>query len=80
MGTTSTTVRQRAVPEALQGRIGSVYLVAVQGGIAIGAALGGLISSIWGVASAYWFAFAISAELLAAIWRELRHIAEAPTA
>ena len=52
----------------------------MQGGIAIGAALGGLISSIWGVASAYWFAFAISAELLAAIWRELRHIAEAPAA
>jgi MFS family permease len=77
-GTTSTTVRQRAVPAALQGRIGSVYLVAVQGGIAIGAALGGLISSIWGVASAYWFAFAISAAALAAIWRELRHIAEAP--
>lgn len=79
-GTTSTTVRQRAVPEALQGRIGSVYLVAVQGGIAIGAAIGGVVSSLWGVASAYWFAFAISAILLAAIWRELRHIAEVPAA
>jgi len=79
-GTTSTTVRHRAVPEVLQGRIGSVYLVAVQGGIALGAGLGGLISSVWGVASAYWFAFAISAVLLAAIWRELRHIAEAPAA
>jgi predicted MFS family arabinose efflux permease len=77
-GTTSTTVRQRAVPAALQGRIGSVYLVAVQGGIAIRAALSGLISSLWGVASAYWCAFAISATVLAAIWRSLRHIAEAP--
>lgn len=77
-GTTSTTVRQRAVPAALQGRISSVYLVAVQGGIAIGAALGGVISSIWGVARAYWFAFAISAAALAAIWRELRHIEEDP--
>lgn len=38
---------------SLQGRIGSVYLVAVQGGIALGAGLGGLISSVWGVASAY---------------------------
>jgi predicted MFS family arabinose efflux permease len=62
----------------LQGRIGSVYLVAVQGGITIGAALSGLISSIWGMASACWFAFAISTAVLAAIWRELRHIAEAP--
>jgi predicted MFS family arabinose efflux permease len=77
-GTTSTTVRQRAVPAALHGRIGSVYLVAVQGGIAIRAALSGLISSLWGVASAYWCAFAISATVLAAIWRSLRHIAEAP--
>jgi predicted MFS family arabinose efflux permease len=73
-------VRQRAVPAALQGRIGSVNLVAVQGGITIGAALGGLISSIWGVASAFWFAFAISAAVLASSWRELCQIAEAPAA
>ena len=35
-GTTSTTVRQRVVPPALQGRVTSVYLIGVQGGIVAG--------------------------------------------
>ena len=35
-GTTSTSVRQRAVPAQFQGRVGSVYLTGVVGGIVIG--------------------------------------------
>ena len=35
-GTTSRTVRQRAVPTELQGRVGSVYPIGVIGGIVAG--------------------------------------------
>ena len=48
-GTTSMTVRQRAVPTELQGRVGSVNLVGVYGGLVIGAAIGGLLAQHWGV-------------------------------
>jgi MFS-type transporter involved in bile tolerance (Atg22 family) len=74
-GTTSTTVRQRAVPAEFQGRVSSVYLTGVVGGIVIGSALGGLVASFWGVTAPFWFAFAGSAVILAVIWRSLLEIA-----
>ncbi len=74
-GTTSTSVRQRAVPAEFQGRVGSVYLTGVVGGILIGSAVGGLVASAWGVTAPFWFAFAGSAIMLAVIWRSLLHIA-----
>ena len=76
-GTTSTSVRQRAVPAQFQGRVGSVYLTGVVGGMVIGSALGGLVASAWGVTAPFWFAFAGSALILALIWRSLLHIAHA---
>jgi MFS family permease len=76
-GTTSTSVRQRAVPAHFQGRVGSVYLTGVVGGIVIGSALGGLVASAWGVTAPFWFAFAGSAVILAVIWRSLLNIAHA---
>jgi predicted MFS family arabinose efflux permease len=76
-GTTSTSVRQRAVPTEFQGRVGSVYLSGVVGGIVIGSLLGGLVGSAWGVTAPFWFAFAGSAIMLAVIWRSLLQIAHA---
>jgi MFS family permease len=76
-GTTSTSVRQRAVPTEFQGRVGSVYLSGVIGGIVIGSVLGGLVASAWGVTAPFWFAFAGSAIMLAVIWRSLLQIAHA---
>jgi MFS family permease len=76
-GTTSTSVRQRAVPTEFQGRVGSVYLSGMVGGIVIGSVLGGLVASVWGVTAPFWFAFAGSAIMLAVIWRSLLHIAHA---
>jgi MFS family permease len=76
-GTTSTSVRQRAVPAEFQGRVGSVYLTGVVGGIVIGSAIGGLVASAWGVTAPFWFAFGGSAVILAAIWRSLLQIAHA---
>ena len=74
-GTTSSTVRQRAVPTEFQGRVSSVYLTGVVGGIVIGSAIGGLVASVWGVTAPFWFAFGGSAIILAVIWRSLLDIA-----
>ena len=79
-GTTSVTVRQRAVPIELQGRVGSVNTVGVYGGLVVGSALGGLLAQQFGVTAPFWFAFAGSALFLVAIWRELAHIAHADEA
>jgi predicted MFS family arabinose efflux permease len=76
-GTTSSAVRQRAVPTEYQGRVSSVYLTGVVGGIVIGSALGGVVATIWGVAAPFWFAFAGSAVLLVLLWRSLLQIAHA---
>ena len=76
-GTTSTSVRQRAVPAEFQGRVGSVYLTGTVGGIVIGSAIGGVVASLWGVTAPFWFGFAGSAIILAFIWRSLLQIAHA---
>lgn len=74
-GAVSQTVRQRATPMDLQGRVGSVYMVCV-----IGQALGGWIAESWGLTAPFWFAFVGSAITLALVWRQLPAIAhtEAP--
>jgi MFS family permease len=81
-GTTSRTVRMRAVPLGLQGRVGGVYAVGLFGGILLGQAVGGVVARIWGVTGPFWFAFAGSAVLLVLLWRALGHVAHAddPTA
>lgn len=76
-GTTARAVRQRAVPNELQGRVTSVYLLGVQGGIVAGSALGGVIADAWGVTAPFWFAFVGSAVLVVLMWRSFSHIAHA---
>lgn len=76
-GTTSVTVRQRAVPRALQGRVGAVNTVGVFGGLVLGSGLGGVLAEHWGVTAPFWFAFAGSAVFVVLIWRQLRHVAHA---
>jgi len=76
-GTISTTVRQRLVPHSLQGRVGSVNMVGVFGGMVIGQALGGVIAQAWGLTAPWWFAFAGAAITLAVMWRQISHIAAA---
>jgi predicted MFS family arabinose efflux permease len=73
--TTSRTVRMRAVPMNLQGRVGSVYAIGVFGGIVAGQALGGVIARIWGITGPFWFAFVGSGVLVVLIWRSLSLIA-----
>ena len=74
-GTTSVTVRQRAVPRELQGRVGSVNTVGVFGGLVVGSGLGGILAQQFGVTAPFWFAFAGSAVFVVLIWRQLAHIA-----
>jgi predicted MFS family arabinose efflux permease len=76
-GTTSSSVRQRAVPAEFQGRVAGVYLTGMVGGIVIGSALGGVVASLWGITAPFWLAFAGSAVILAFIWRSLPNIAHA---
>jgi predicted MFS family arabinose efflux permease len=79
-GTTSVTVRQRAVPRHLQGRVGSVNLVGTFGGLVIGAGIGGLVAQRFGVTGPFWFAFAGSALFVVLIWGQLRHVAHTDAA
>ena len=74
-GTTSATVRQRAVPTELQGRVGGVNMLGVCGGLVIGAAIGGPLARYGGVTAPFWFAFAGSALFVVLIWGQLVHIA-----
>ena len=76
-GTISTTVRQRLVPRELQGRIASVNMVGVFGGLVIGQALGGIIAQVWGLTAPWWFALAGASLTLVLVWRSISHIAAA---
>jgi predicted MFS family arabinose efflux permease len=76
-GTTSTVVRQRAVPDAVLGRVTGVYRVAIVGGIVIGTPIGGLLASTFGITAPFWFGFVGSALLVAILWRQFEHIVHA---
>ena len=73
-GTTSTVVRQRAVPDALLGRVGGVYRVAIIGGLVIGTPIGGLLARNFGITAPFWFAFAGSLMLVIVLWRQFDNI------
>jgi predicted MFS family arabinose efflux permease len=74
-GTTSTVVRQRAVPDELLGRVTGVYVVGVIGGMVIGTPIGGLLARAFGITAPFWFGFIGSALLVAVLWRQFDHIA-----
>lgn len=76
-GTISTTVRQRLVPAELQGRVASVNMVGVFGGMVIGQALGGVIAEIWGLTAPWWFAFVGAALTLLLVWKPISQIVSA---
>ena len=76
-GAVSTSVRQRATPMALQGRVSSVYSVCVFGGVVIGQLLGGWIAEHYGLTAPFWFAFVGAGITLALVWRSLSYVAHA---
>ena len=76
-GTTSTVVRQRAVPDELLGRVGGVYRVAIMGGLVIGTPIGGLLARTFGITAPFWFGFVGSALLVVVLWRQFDNIVHA---
>jgi MFS family permease len=76
-GAISNAVRQRATPLDLQGRVGSLNMVSVFGGVLLGNALGGFIAEQWGLAAPFWFGFVGSGITLILIWKSLGSIAHA---
>jgi predicted MFS family arabinose efflux permease len=76
-GTISTTVRQRAVPNELLGRVGGVYRVAIMDGLVIGTPIGGLLARSYGITAPFWFGFVGSGLLVILLWRQFEHIAHA---
>jgi predicted MFS family arabinose efflux permease len=76
-GTIAMTVRQRAVPHHLQGRVTSVANVANIGGLVIGQAIGGVIAEQFGLTMPMWFAFVTSGITLALIWRHVNLVVAA---
>lgn len=74
-GTTATTIRQRAVPDELFGRVSGVYRVGIFGGLVVGAPIGGILAREFGITGPFWFGFIGSAILVALLWRQFSHIA-----
>jgi MFS family permease len=79
-GTTSTVVRQRAVPDELLGRVTGVYSVGVIGGMVVGTPIGGLLARTFGITAPFWFGFIGSALLVIVLWRQFGHIVHASQA
>jgi MFS family permease len=73
-GTTSTVVRQRAVPDELLGRVTGVFTVGVIGGIVIGTPIGGLLARTFGITAPFWFGFVGSVLLVTILWRQFDNI------
>ncbi len=76
-GSLSNAVRQRATPQDLQGRVGSVYWLGLTVGLMVGQIIGGVLAERFGATAPFWFAFVGSALTLAVVWRSLGQIAHA---
>ena len=76
-GTVSTTVRQRAVPDALLGRVTGVYGVAIYLGLVLGAPIGGALAGAFGVTAPFWFGFVGSLLLVIVLWSQFDKIVHA---
>ena len=73
-GTTSTSIRQLSVPEALQGRVNGFNMVATFGSTVVGAALGGVLAREGGITAPFWFGFAGSLASVLLLWRQLGNV------
>jgi MFS family permease len=62
-------LRQRLTPPQLLGRVGSSNLFIVAGGNCVGALLGGVVASSFGLTAPYWVAFVVAVGVSAATWR-----------
>ena len=62
-------LRQRLTPPRLLGRVASTTLFTVGAGNCVGALLGGVVASRFGLTAPYWVGFVLAAVVAAATWR-----------
>ena len=59
----------------MMGRISSINMVGLTGGMVIGMPIGGAVADAFGITAPFWVAFVGSGLTLLVIWRSLGHIA-----
>jgi MFS family permease len=62
-------LRQRLTPPEMLGRVASTNLFIAAGGNCVGAMLGGVVATKFGITAPYWVGFAVAAIVTAATWR-----------
>lgn len=65
----STSMLQRLTPASMLGRVNSAYLFLAAGGNAVGALLGGVIATYFGLRAPYWIGFVVAIAVTATTWR-----------
>ncbi|MBE1563679.1 MFS family permease [Nonomuraea africana] len=81
LGAVITTLRQRAVPDELRGRVDSVYLWFSIGGAALGSLVGGVIARWLGITGPFWMSAVAMTVFTVLAWRPFgRRLAASPTA
>ncbi|GAA2741838.1 MFS transporter [Kitasatospora cinereorecta] len=63
------TLRQRAVPDELRGRVQSVFLMIGIGGFALGSLIGGPLARLLGITGPFWVSAVVMAALTVMAWR-----------
>ena len=71
--TVSASLRQSLAPANMIGRVHGAYRLASNGGMLAGAALGGLISSRFGLTAPFWLGFAAMTAVSVAVWGTLNN-------
>ncbi|MGH3191299.1 MAG: MFS transporter [Streptosporangiaceae bacterium] len=72
-----TSLRQRLTPPEMLGRVASTSLFIAAGGNCIGAVLGGVIASGFGITAPYWAGFVVAVIVSAVTWRVFNRAAVA---
>jgi MFS family permease len=62
-------LRQRLTPPEMLGRVGSTNLFLAAGGNCLGALIGGVFASAFGITAPYWIAFVVAVAVSATTWR-----------
>jgi MFS family permease len=68
-GIVGNSLRQRLTPPDMLGRVGSTTLFVAAGGNCVGALLGGVVASTFGITAPYWVGFVVAAIVVATTWR-----------
>jgi MFS family permease len=71
--TVGASLRQSLAPANMLGRVHGAYRLASNGGMLAGAALGGIISTHFGLAAPFWLGFAAMTAVSVAVWRTLNN-------